>query len=146
MSVFSERVANALFAKANVSGVLASGTGLATAVYQDAAPTTAVLPYVVFNLQASQPLVYTFGPTQAVESDIWNFQAFADTKNGTRSPAQVAEKIIQDVISTLGFSLTLTGGGTVTWMAPVNKLPNMRQQQGDRYVYQRGFLLGVCVE
>lgn len=148
MSVYSERTRKALYAKLNVASVLASGTGLATAVYNAKAIDNANLPYLIFHQQASEPIEYAMGgPTQILEPMLWVVQGFADRLSSTsRSPQEVAEKIVQDALAALGTSMTLTGGGEVAWMARVNDTPPLESQQGDRYVYQRGFLLRVSVE
>ena len=147
MSVYSERVRKSLFAKLNVSTVLASGTGLATAVYNAKAPDDARLPYLIFQQQASEPVEYAMGVTQILEPTLWVIQGFADKdSSSSKSPQEVAETIAQNALTALGSSLTLTGGGTVAWIARMNDIPPIESQQGNRYVYQRGFLLRVSVE
>jgi hypothetical protein len=146
MSVYSERVRKALYAKLNVSGVLSSGTGLATAVYEGKAPKGAALPYLIFHRQADEPVTYSMGQTNILETSFWVVQGFADTPTTTKSPQEVAETIAQNAETALGTSLTLTGGGTVGWLGRVNNTPALESQQGDRYVYQRGFLVRVSVE
>ena len=147
MSVYSERVRKALFAKLNVAGVLSSGTGLATAVYNAKAPTGATFPYLIFHEQAASPVQYNFGQGIADETSFWVIQGFADkNSSSTKSPQEVAETIAQNALTAIGSTLTLTGGGTVTWIGRVNDISPIESQQGDRYVHQRGFLLRVSVE
>ena len=147
MSVYSERVRKALFAKLNVSGVLSSGTGLATAVYNSKAPESASFPYLVFQEQAAAPVGYNFSQTIADETLYYVIQGFADKNSSTtKSPQEVAETIAQNAETAIGTTMTLTGGGTVTWIGRENNIPPIESQQGDRYVYQRGFLLRVSVE
>lgn len=147
MSAYSERVRKALYAKLNVAGVLSSGTGLATAVYNAKAPTSAALPYLVFQEQAAAPVVYVMGQSIADETSFWVIQGFADkNSSSTKSPQEVAEMIAQNALTALGTTMTLTGGGTVTWMGRVQDVGPIESQQADRYVYQRGFLFRVSVE
>jgi hypothetical protein len=148
MSVYSERVRKALYAKLNVSGVLASGTGKATGVYEGKAPKTAVLPYLVFQQQAASPVLYNFGQGIADETSFWVIQGFAEETTGvaTASPQAIAEQIAQNALTAIGTTLTLTGGGTASYVSRVNDTPSIEGQQGDRYIYQRGFLLRVSVE
>jgi hypothetical protein len=146
MSVYSERVRKALYAKLNVAGVLSSGTGLATAVYHAKAPKSATFPYLVFHQQAASAVEYNFGQGIADETSFWTIQGFSDAPSTTKSPEEIAETIAQNALTAIGTSMTLTGGGTVTWIGRVNDTPALESQQGDRYVYQRGFLLRVSVE
>ena len=146
MSVYSERVRKALYAKLNVAGVLSSGTGLATAVYEGKAPKNASFPYLVFNRQADEPVQYSMGQTSLIETSYWVIQAFADAPSTTKSPNEIAETIVQNAETAIGTTMTLTGGGTVGWIGREANTPPLESQQGDRYVYQRGFLLKVCVE
>jgi hypothetical protein len=147
MSAYSERVRKALYAKLNVAGVLSSGTGLATAVYNAKAPEGATLPFLIFQEQAASPVEYNFGQGIADETSFWAVQGFADkNSSATKSPQEVAETIAQNALTALGTTMTLTGGGTVTWLGRVNDITPLESQQGDRYVYQRGFLLRVSVE
>jgi hypothetical protein len=147
MSVYSERVRKALYAKLNVSGVLSSGSGLATAVYNAKAPESATFPYLIFQEQAASPVAYNFGQGIADETSFWVIQGFADkNSSSSKSPQEVAETIAQNALTAIGTTMTLTGGGTVTWIGRVNDTPPIESQQADRYVYQRGFLLRVSVE
>ena len=147
MSVYSERVRKAIFGKLNVAGVLSSGTGLATGVYNAKAPDDAEMPYLIFQQQAASPVEYSMGVTNALETSFWIVKGVADKHSSTTKSAQeVAETISQDAETALGTSMTLTGGGTVTWLARVNDMPPIESQMGDRYIYQRGFLLRVSVE
>jgi hypothetical protein len=147
MSVFSERVRKALYGKLNVSGVLSSGTGLATAVYNAKALESASFPYLIFQQQASSPVEYAMGQGIVDETTFWVVQGFADeNSSSSKSPQEVAETIAQNALTAIGTTMTLTGGGTVAWMGRVQDTPPIESQQGDRYVYQRGFLLRVSVE
>lgn len=144
MSVISEKVRKAIFAKTNVSAVV--GSGKLTAIYADKAPESAVFPYGVFNRQASEPIEYAFNQTQILESDFWQFRVYADEDSSTtKEPQELAEDLLAQWISTLGTSLTLTGN-TVVWLARSNDLPNTDQQQKNRYVYGRGTLVRIATE
>lgn len=148
MSIYSERVRKALYAKMTVPSVLASGTGLATGVFHAKAPDNTRLPYIIFQYQAPEPLEYAMGgPTLVSEPMLWVIQGFADRLSSvSKSPESVAEQMVQDALAAIGNDLTLTGGGEVVWVARVSDTPPLESQQGDRYVYQRGFLLRVIVE
>lgn len=146
MSAYSERVRKALFGKLNVSGVLSSGTGQATAVYNAKAPENAAFPFLIFQEQAASPVDYSFRQGIVDETSFWVVQGFADkNSSSSKSPQEVAETIAQNALTALGTTMTLSGGGTVTWMGRMQDTPPIESQQGDRYVYQRGFLLRVSV-
>ena len=144
MSALSEQVRKAIFAKINVAGVV--GSGKATAVYESKAPSDADFPYVVFNRQASELNEYTFTFAQTIESDLWQFRAYADEDSSTtKEPQQIAEEILILVTNTLGTTLTLSGN-TVMWCAKLSDLPPVDQQLNDRYVYGRGMLYRIASE
>jgi hypothetical protein len=134
MSAISEKVRAALFTKTNVSAVV--GSGKLTAIYADKAPASAVLPYGVFNRQASAPITYAFGPTAVLEDDFWQLRVYSESQ-------KTAEDLLVVWVNTLGNDLTLSGA-TVRWLAKVNDLPNTDQQQADRYVYGRGTLIRIA--
>ncbi len=96
MSVISDKVGDAIFAKSNVSGLVGSTDGKLTAIYQDAAEDKAVFPYGVFNRQAPGAVGYTFGgPNLSHEDDLWLLQVFADkTVSQTKSPQRLASQLL----------------------------------------------------
>lgn len=144
MSVASEKVRKAIFAKSNVSAVV--GSGKLTAVYESKAPADAVFPYGIFSRQAPGEVNYTFGTTNVLESDLWLFKVAADEGSSTtKEPQELAEDLLNVWESTLGTELTLSGN-EVTWMARFADMPPIEQQQNDRWAYLRGFLMRVGVE
>lgn len=146
MSTISEKVRVAIFGKLNVASVLASGTGLATGVHNDKAPESAVFPYVVFNQQASSPVIRTFAQTLALEDDLWLVKGLADEDSSTtKEPQQVAAELANLCETAIGTSLTLSGN-TAALIERVYDMPPFTEQRGDRFIYHRGFLLRVAVE
>jgi hypothetical protein len=144
MSVISEKVRKAIYAKLNVAAVV--GSGKATAIYNAKAPESAAFPYVVFNRQGSSPVTYTMGPTLALEDDLWLIKVIADEDSSTsKEPQEIAEDVLNLCESTLGTSLTISGN-TVSWLAREYDMPAYEERQGDRYLYHRGFLLRVQAE
>lgn len=144
MSVISEKVRKALFAKLDTAAVV--GTGKATAVYESKAPENASLPYVVFNRQAPGEVQRTFGATFAMESDLWLLKALADEDSSkTKEPQELAEDILILCETAIGGSLTLSGN-TVVWCERFADMPPLEETQVDRHVYIRGFLLRVATE
>lgn len=135
MSQISEKVRTAIFVKTNVGAVV--GANKLSGIYADKAPSNAVLPYGVFNRQASAPLIYTFNGL-ADETDFWQFRVYSEAQS-------TADSLLTTWISTLGESLTLTGN-TVTWCKRVNDLPPNGQQQSDRYIFGRGALIRISAE
>jgi hypothetical protein len=134
VSAISEKVRTAIYTKTNVSAVV--GSGKLSAIYADKAPANAVLPYGVYNRQASFPITYAFGPTAVLEDDLWQFRVYADAQ-------KTAEDLLIVWVNTLGNDLTLSGS-TVRWLARVNDLPPTDQQQSDRYIFGRGTLIRIA--
>ena len=134
MSAISEKVRTAIYTKTNVSAVV--GSGKLSAIYADKAPSNAVLPYGVFNRQASAPVSYTFSGAIAEESDFWQLRVYSEAQS-------TAASLLNTWVSTLGDTLTLSGN-TVMWCRRTNDLPNNDQQQTDRYVYGRGALIRIA--
>lgn len=148
MSANSEKVRKALFAKSNVGAVV--GSGKLTGIYESQAPESADLPYGIFQRQGPGPVTYGFGtttaPTQHMETDLWLFKVLADEDSSTtKEPQEFAEDMAATWKSTLGNTLTLSGA-TVRWMAWFSDMPPLQQQQGDRWIYQRGFQMRIEVE
>lgn len=148
MSAISEKVRKAIFAKSNVAAVV--GSGKLTAVYESKAPEGASLPYGIFSRQAPGAPTYGFGtasaPTKQLESDLWLFKVLADEDSSTtKEPQELAEDLLEVWKTTLGNTLTLTGG-TVRWMVWFADMPPYEEQQGDRYIYHRGFQLRISTE
>jgi hypothetical protein len=148
MSAVSEKVRKALYAKSNVSAVV--GSGKLTAIYDSKAPEDATLPYGIFQRQAPGTPTYGFGttaaPTKHLESDLWLFKVLADEDSSTtKEPQEFAEDMAETWKTTLGNTLTLSGN-TVRWMVWFADMPQLEEQQGDRYIYHRGFQLRIGVE
>lgn len=146
MSSISEKVRVALYSKLNVSGVLSSGTGLATAVYNAKAPENASLPYVIFQYQAPGTVIRTFGQTLALEDGLWLVKGVADEDSSTsKEPQQVAAEIANSCETAIGTSMTLSGN-TVVLIERVQDIPPYVEVLNDRFIYHSGFLLRVAVE
>ncbi len=144
MSANSEKVRKALYAKSNVAAVV--GTGKLTAIYESKGPEDAVLPYGIFQRQAPGSPVYSFGATQQLETDLWLFKVLADEDSSTtKEPQEFAEDMAALWRSTLGTTLTLSGA-TIRWMQWAADMPPFEEQQGDRYIYHRGFLLRISTD
>lgn len=140
MSLISEKVRAALFAKTNVSALVDTADAAKLyGIYEGKAPSNipADRAFGVFNRQASAPVVYTLS-SLADETDFWQLRVYANAQS-------VAEGLLNTWVSTLGESLTISGN-TVTWCKRVNDLPATDQQQSDRYVYGRGALIRISAE
>jgi hypothetical protein len=134
VSSISEKCRAAIYTKTNVGAVV--GSGKLSAIYADKAPSNVVLPYGVFNRQASSPITYAFGYTQVLEDDLWQLRVYSESQ-------KTAEDLLVVWVNTLGNSLTISGN-TVEWIAKVQDLPNTDQQQSDRYIYGRGALIRIA--
>lgn len=134
MSSISEKVRAAIYTKTNVGAVV--GSGKLSGIYADKAPANAVMPYGVFNRQASSPITYAFNYTPVLEDDLWQLRVYSESQ-------KTAEDLLVVWVNTLGNSLTLSGS-TVEWIAKVNDLPNTDQQQADRYIFGRGCLVRIA--
>lgn len=143
MSVISEKVRAALYAKLNVSSVLTGGTGLARAVYYQHAPDGAQTPYVVFNRVASARVKRaTFG-NSVLEDDLWDIKAIVEAANSsTLGPIELAQDILEDCEAAINESLTVTGN-TVEYVKREADNPGFRELVNDRYIYHEGFQLRV---
>jgi hypothetical protein len=145
MSAISEKVRTALFGKLNVSTVLSSGTGYATAIYYKVAESDAVLPYVVYDRVAPGPVKFVlFGPEQVLEDDLWQVTAYTDrqtTPNGME-PIQLGQTILTACETAIGDDLTLTGS-TVQFCKRVSDIPGGRELVNDRHIFREGFNLRV---
>lgn len=148
MSVNSEKVRKALFAKSNVAALV--GAGKLTGIYESKAPEGAALPYGIFQRQAPGNPTYSMGTngaaTKQLETDIWLFKVLADEDSSTtKEPQEFAEDMAGTWKATLGTTLTLSGA-TVRWMEWWADMPPLEQQESDQYIYQRGFQLRIEVE
>lgn len=141
MSSLSEKVRVALYSKINVSGVTSLATG---GVYHLTAPVGAKLPYVTFNRQAPAPVTYSFGNTRIAENDLWLIKAVCDEDSSTtKEPQQLNEEILSAIETTVGNSLTLSGG-SVTWnVERFADIPEYLETYNDRLIYHNGFLLRI---
>lgn len=146
MSVISEKVRAAIFGKLNVSTVLASGTGLATAVYNQKAPENAQLPFVIFNYQSPGSIIRTFGQSLVLEDGLWLIKGLADEDSSTtKEPQQVAFEIANLCEAAIGNALILSGN-EATLVERIQDIPPFIEVLNDRYIYHAGFLLRVAVE
>ena len=146
MSAISEKVRVALYAKLNVSGVytltgtVSSGVGK---IFESIAPESISLPYLIFQRQASENVVYSFGPTLQLESDLWLIKAVTDEDSDTtKEPQALAQQILTAAETAIGSSLTLSGNTNV-WCSRFADMPDYQEQLGDRTLFHRGFLLRV---
>jgi hypothetical protein len=145
MSVASEKVRKAIFAKSNVAP-LVGGPGKLTAIYESKAPEDATRPYGIFSRQAPGEVRYNFGVNNALESDLWLFKVIADEDSGTAmEPQELAEDLLNEWESKLGSDLTLAGN-TVAWMARFADMPPIEQGKGSGFDYVRGFLMRIGTE
>lgn len=151
MSAISEKVRIALYAKLNVSGVytltgtVSSGVGK---IFESIAPDNTELPYVIFQRQAPEPLVYSMGasaPTQQLESDVWLIKAVTDEDSDTtKGPQKLGEDISAACITALGTSMTISGN-TVTGYYKLQDIPPYQDPLNDRTIFHRGFLWRIAV-
>jgi len=143
MSAISEKVRVALYTKLNVSGVTTLATG---GIFESIAPESASLPYVIFQRQAAEPVVYSFGINLQLESDLWAIRAVTDEDSNTaKEPQGLGEEILAACQTAIGTSLTLTGNTNV-WCARFQDIAPYQDPLNDRTIYHRGFLLRVATE
>lgn len=143
MSAISEKVQAALYAKLNVSGVTNLATG---GVWADIAPESASTPYLLFRRQAPGIVQRTFGPTLALEDDLWLIKAVTtEDDDTTKSPQALGEAILAAAETAIGGSLTLSGN-TVVWCERQSDMPGYEEPESDYILYHRGFLLRVKTE
>lgn len=141
MSVLSEKVRVALFAEMNVSAVKTLATG---GVWHLTAPPGTPRPYVVFNRQASAPVVRAFNNTDIVENDLWLIKAISDEDSSqTMEPQALNAEILNAIETAIGNELTLTGGGEVWNVERQNDMPEFTETANDRLLYHSGFMLRV---
>lgn len=145
MSVISEKVRKAIFLKSNVAALVALGK--LTGIFETKAPDQSSLPYGIFQRQGPGPVTYAFGgPTLILEDDLWLFKVLADESSSlTKEPQEFAEDMLAVWSATLGGDLTIDGN-TVAWMARFADMPPYEEQQSDRYIYHRGFLMRIKTE
>lgn len=139
MSDLSEKVRTAFYAKTNVSALVdPSSTAKLYGIYEGNAiagiPTDRA--YGVFNRQAISPVVYAMGQNRKSESDYWQLRVYANAQS-------VAESLLNLWVSTLGTTLTISGG-TVERVWRERDLPPTDQQLTDRYIFGRGALIGIA--
>jgi hypothetical protein len=140
MSAISEKVRVALYSKLNVSGVTTLATG---GIFESVATDPAELPYLIFRRQGSEPVVYSMGATQQLESDLWLIKAVADEDSDTtKGPQKLCEDILTAATTALGTTLTLSGN-TVVWFYRFADIPPYEEILNDRHIFHRGFLLKV---
>lgn len=141
MSVLSEKVRVALYAKLNVSGVTSLATG---GVYHLLAPESATKPYVTFNRQAAAPVVRAFENNLIAEEDLWTIKAVADEDSSTtKEPQQLAEEILAAAENAIGSSLSLAGGSETWGIERFADIPEYTETLNDRLIYHHGFILRV---
>ena len=141
MSVISEKIRVALRAKLNVSGVLASGTGYATAVYYQKAPANAVTPYVIFNRVAPGPVKRPVLGALVLEDDLWQIEAVTEESNHTTlGPVELGQDILEDCETAIGETLTISGN-TVEYCKRVSDIPGYPEFVNNRHVFHEGFNL-----
>lgn len=133
-------IAEALFAKSNVSGLV--GSGKLSAIYQDVASNQATpYRYGVFFRQSSGVPEYSFGPTEVMQTGLWTFKAVIDESAQTSvSPQKHAETMLATWKTALGATLTITGA-VVEWMQWAGDIPPYQERLNDRWVFHRGFQL-----
>jgi hypothetical protein len=139
MSVISEQVRLALFAKLNVSQVTTLATG---GVHFQVAAQGSALPYLVFD-RVPGLVDYALGNKLVGERDLWLIKAYADEDSSeTLEPPQVTEAILAAAETAVGQSLTLTTN-TVVYCRRKMDIPSGLNDQSDRHVYQHGFWLDI---
>ena len=143
MSDLSEKVRTAFYTKTNVSALVdANNAAKLYGIYEGKAisdiPVVSGVQraYGVFNIQAYEPIVYAFNDTQVLETFYYQLRVYAASQS-------LAESLVNLWVSTLGTSLTITGG-TVERLWSVSGLPPTDRQQTDRYVWGRAALIGIA--
>lgn len=141
MSALSAKVRTALYAKLNVANVTTLAVG---GVHNQVAPPGTAKPYLIFQRQAANPTVRSFGQTLIAESDLWLIKAVSDEDSSTtKEPQQLNEDILAAAETALGTSLTL-GGGSETWLVErESDIPEFVEQASDRLIYHNGFLVRI---
>lgn len=142
MSSFSENVRIALFAALNVPGV--TSTKATGGVHYKVAPVDVAQPfrYVIFD-RVPGTVDYALGNNLVGERDLWRIKAITEQDSSTAyEPPQLGEIILSACNTAIGGSLTITGG-TVSIARRKNDIPPIITDQGDRQIWQTGFLLDV---
>lgn len=141
MSVLSEKVRAALYAKLNVSNVTTLATG---GVHHMIAPNGTARPYLIFNRQGSAPVVRAFCEKLIAEDDQWLIKAVTDEDcSTTKEPQELAFDILNAAETALGNSLTLSGGSQTWSVERVSDIPEFFETTNDRVIFHAGFLLRV---
>jgi hypothetical protein len=140
MSVISEKVRVALFAKLNVSGVTNLATG---GVFYQHAPNNASTPYVVFNRVAPGRITRVVFGSQILEDDLWQIKAIVGEGDSTTlEPVQLAQNILSACETAINESLTISGN-TVLYVKRDNDIPGFPELVSDRWIYHEGFNLRI---
>lgn len=136
MSIISEKLRVAIYAKLNVASVTSAG---ATGVYYHRVPEFAVLPYVVFSRVAPGTLMRaTFG-NSLLENDLWQISGFADEdSDNDREPQTVIADMLAAAETSLADNITITGA-SVKYAKKFSELPSMSELSNGRWIYQEGF-------
>lgn len=141
MSDISEEVRTGMYTALNVASVV--GTGKATAVYYKRAPETASTPYLIYDRVAPGPVSFTvFGPTNILESDLWQVKAVTEQANSTtKGPVELA----QDILSLAEAALDSLALATkvLDFNKRVSDIPGMIELVNDRYIHSEGFNYSV---
>jgi hypothetical protein len=138
MSALSEQVRKAI--KTALAGTAA------TTVYHDEAAPNAVYPYIVFNRQGPGTILYALAGNNVGEDDLWLINCTSDEEtDATKSPIEINEAILQDALSQLGTSLTLSGGVTRI-VRKISDVPRRKETVVNKSVFTDGFLLRVFAE
>lgn len=146
MSDISEKIRKAIFAKSNVAALV--GSGKLTGIYNGKATKTAVFPFGIFNYSAPGNVEWGFNaPARLYETGLWQFKVVtdSDTIHAGKEPQEFAAEYARLWETTLGHTLTLTGA-SVIWMARFADIPEYEEQQGDRYIYHRGFQMRITAK
>lgn len=134
MSVLSENIKAALYAKLNVSGV----TSLATdGVFYGEATKNGNYKALIFEKVSNVP-AYAFGFTLKVEDSLWNLKTFAEN-------IREGEAIINAAVTALGQSLTLSSGRCLGVMRLAD-LPEIKQPLSDRNIFMVGVTVRIWAE
>lgn len=143
MSVLSEKVRIALFAKLLVAGVTNLATG---GVHFEVAPETANLPFVVFQRVAPGTVLYSLSGANQGEDDIWMIKSLADEDSvAALEPQTLNELILAACQTAVGTQLSLTGAVTRA-VRRTGDIPSFTETLSDRRIYHAGFYLRIFTE
>ena len=141
MSDLTSPEAKAVFARLNVPQV--TGAGLATGgVFYEEAPKNAAMPYVIFDVQAPLPVVYSFGPTHVMEGALWTVKTVLDQKSAAPDTCpERAARILAACDAQLRATVLQLSTGVNLWCQRFSDMPKFAEIVSDRTIRHYGFIL-----